>query len=122
MTGTTFTLNGIQVQGFTLNSGIPKYPNILSTPPAVNRTPDIFVFDPAYVQPVTHQWSLNLERQFGRDYAVTIGYLGVRGEHLSRTRDINLLPAVATQGSLANGTPVTYFRHPGRANPAHQPV
>jgi hypothetical protein len=118
MTGTTFTLNGIQVQGFTLNSGIPKYPNILSTPPAVNRTPDIFVFDPTYVQPVTHQWSLNLERQFGRDYAVTLGYLGVRGEHLSRTRDINLLPAVATQGSLANGTPVTYFRHPGRANPA----
>ena len=118
MTGTTFTLNGIQVQGFTLNSGIPKYPNILSAPPAVNRTPDIFVFDPAYVQPVTHQWSLNLERQFGRDYAVTLGYLGVRGEHLSRTRDINLLPAVATQGSLSNGTPVTYFRHPGRVNPA----
>jgi hypothetical protein len=118
MTGTSFTLNGIQVQGFTLNSGIPTYPNVLSAPPAINRTPDIFVFEPRYVQPVTHQWSLNLERQFGRDYAVTLGYLGVRGEHLSRTRDINLLPAVATQGSLANGTPVTYFRHPGRANPA----
>jgi len=118
MTGTTFTLNGIQVQGFTLNSGIPKYPNILPVPPAVNRTPDIYLFDPHYVQPVTHQWSLNLERQFGRSYAVTLGYLGVRGEHLSRTRDINLLPAVATQGSLPDGTPVTYFRHPGRANTA----
>jgi len=41
------------------------------------------------VQPVTQQWSLNLERQFGRDYSVTLGYLGVRGEHLTRTRDIN---------------------------------
>src|SRR4029077_7810261 len=53
----------------------------------------------------------------GRDYAVTLGYLGVRGEHLTRTRDINLLPEVAFQGT-ANGAPVTYFRHPGRVNPA----
>jgi hypothetical protein len=69
-------------------------------------------------KPVSHQWSLNLERQLGRDYAVTLGYLGVRGEHLSRTRDINFLPAVPVLGSFSNGTPVTYLRHPGRANPA----
>src|SRR6185369_3237026 len=56
--------------------------------------------------------------QFGRDYVVTLGYLGVRGQHLSRTRDINFLPAVAQQGTFADGTPVTYLRHPGRANPA----
>jgi hypothetical protein len=48
---------------------------------------------------------------------VTIGYLGVRGEHLTRTRDINLLPEVAFQG-VANGTSVTYYRHPGRVNPS----
>jgi hypothetical protein len=117
LTGTAFTQNGIQVPTFTLFSGIPAYPNILSTPPTLNRTPDVYVFAPNYVQPVTHQWSLNLERQLGRDYAVTIGYLGVRGEHLTRTRDINLLPEVAFQG-VANGTPVTYYRHPGRVNPS----
>ena len=49
---------------------------------------------------------------------MTIGYLGVRGEHLSRTRDINFLPSVPLQGSFADGTPVTFLRHPGRANPA----
>jgi outer membrane receptor protein involved in Fe transport len=118
LTGTAFTQNGIQVPTFTLTSGFPTYPNVLSGPPVLNRTPDIYVFDPNYVQPVTHQWSLNVERQLGRDYSVTIGYLGVRGEHLTRTRDINLLPAVLVQGSLANGTPVLFPRHPGRANPA----
>src|SRR5207247_4933231 len=59
-----------------------------------------------------------LERQLGRDYSVTVGYLGVRGMHLSRTRDINFLAAAPLLGSFADGTPVTYLRHPGRANPA----
>src|SRR5262249_30614388 len=104
LTGTAFTQNGIQVQTYTLSSNIPAYPNILSGPPALNRTPDIYVFAKDYVQPLTHQWSLNLERQLGNDYVITIGYLGVRGEHLSRTRDINFFPAVATQGSFADRT------------------
>ena len=56
---------------------------------------------------------------------MTAGYLGVRGEHLSRTRDINFLPAVPQQGSFADGTPVTYLRHPGRVESGlrpHQPL
>lgn len=117
MTGTAFSQNGIQVQTYTLFSGFPVYPNILPAPPAVSRRPDIYVFAPDYVQPVTHQWSVNLEQQLGANYAVTLGYLGVRGEHLSRTRDINLYPEVPVQGSFADGTPVTFTRHPGRVNP-----
>jgi len=112
MTGTAFAQNGIQVQTYTLTAGLPTYPGILSTPPALNRTPDIYVFAKDYVQPLTLQWSLNVERQLGRDYAATAGYLGVRGEHLSRTRDINLLPVVPQQGTFADGTAVTYLRHP----------
>jgi hypothetical protein len=118
LTGTAFTQNGIQVQTYTLTANLPTYPAILSAPPALNRTPDIYVFAKDYVQPVTWQWSLNIEHPLGRDYAVTAGYLGVRGEHLSRTRDINFLPAVPVLGSFADGTPVTYLRHPGRLNPA----
>ncbi|PWT85898.1 MAG: hypothetical protein C5B56_13300 [Proteobacteria bacterium] len=118
LTGTAFTQNGIQVQTYTLTANLPSYPNVLSAPPALNRTPDIYVFSKSYVQPVSWQWSLNVEHQLGRDYAVTVGYLGVRGEHLTRTRDINFLPEVAQQGTFADGTPVTYLRHPGRLNPA----
>ena len=118
LTGTAFTQNGIQVQTYTLTANLPAYPSILTAPPALNRTPDIYVFAKDYVQPLTWQWSLNVEHPLGRDYAITAGYLGVRGEHLSRTRDINFLPAVPQQGSFADGTPVTYMRHLGRANPA----
>lgn len=118
LTGTSFTQNGVQVQTFTIFSGFPAYPNIFTSPPPASRIPDIYVFAKDYVQPLTHQWSFNLEREFGRDYSVTLGYLGVRGEHLTRTRDINLFPEVPTQGTYADGTPVTFYRHPGRVNPA----
>ena len=104
LTGTAFTQNGIQVQTYTLTANLPAYPGILTAPPALNRTPDIYVFAKDYVQPLTWQWSLNIEHPLGRDYSLTAGYLGVRGEHLSRTRDINFLPAVPQQGSFADGT------------------
>ena len=118
MTGTAFTQNGIQVQTYTLTANFPTYPGILSAPPTLNRTPDIYVFAKDYVQPLTYQWSLNLERQLGRDYAVTLGYLGVRGEHLSRTRDINFLPVGATAGQLRRRHAGHVPPPPGRANPA----
>ena len=120
LTGTAFSQNGIQVQTYTLNAatgGIPAYPNILAAPPALSRRPDIFVFAPDYVQPLTHQWSFQIEQQLGKDYALTLGYLGVRGEHLTRTRDINLAPYAPTAGSYADGTAVTFLRSPGRINP-----
>jgi outer membrane receptor protein involved in Fe transport len=120
LTGTAFTQNGIQVQTYTLNAatgGIPVYPNVLSAPPALNRTPDIYVFAHDYVQPVTHQWSFNLEFQLSKDYALTLGYLGVKGEHLTRTRDVNYFPLAPTQGTL-DGQPVTFLRYPGTGGPA----
>ncbi len=116
LTGTAFSQNGIQVQTYTLNAttgGMPTYPNILSAPPALSRRPDIYVFAPDYVQPQTHQWSFNIDTQLGRDYAVTVGYLGVRGIHLSRTRDINLPAPLSTQATYSDGTPVTFLRYPG---------
>jgi outer membrane receptor protein involved in Fe transport len=117
LTGTAITQNGIQVQTYTLTSGFPTYPAVLSAPPTLSRTPDIYVFARDYVQPLTHQWDLNVEHQLGRNYLVTLGYLGVRGEHLTRTRDINWQPETALSGTL-NGSAYTYFRHPGRVNPA----
>ena len=117
LTGTAITQNGVQVQTYTLFNNFPTYPNILSAPPTLSRTPDIYVFARDYVQPLTQQWSFNLERQIGRDYGVTIGYLGVRGEHLTRTRDINLYPEVPVQGTIAGVGPVTFYRHPGRIDP-----
>jgi outer membrane receptor protein involved in Fe transport len=116
LTGTAFSQNGIQVQTYTLNAatgGLPTYPGILSGPPALSRRPDIFAFSPDYVQPLTHQWSFNIDTQLGADYAITLGYLGVRGEHLSRTRDVNLPSPAPVQAAYADSTPVTFLRYSG---------
>lgn len=116
MTGTAFSQNGIQVQTYTLTSNIPTYPNVLTAPPALNRTPDIYVFAKDYVQPLTHQWSLNVEHALGNDYALTVGYMGVRGQHLSRTRDINRFPAQPYTLTYSTGGTVDILRYAGRPN------
>ncbi|MDQ6678202.1 MAG: TonB-dependent receptor [Acidobacteriota bacterium] len=125
--GTAFSQNGIQVRNYTLTPAspfFPTYPNILASVPAIGLSPNLFVMQPNFVSPLTHQYSFNLEMAVTRDLSITLGYLGVRGEHLARTRDTNLLPEVATEGTFANGTPITFYRHPGtngnpvRPNPA----
>jgi hypothetical protein len=41
-----------------------------------------------------------------------VGYLGVRGYHLSRTRDINLYPVAPRAARFADGTPTTVLVRP----------
>lgn len=125
VTGTSHSQNGIQVQGFTLLSTnpaqaplIPAFPAVLTAPPALARTPDIYVFEPNYRTPRSYQWSLNVESKLAADYLVTLGYLGVRGQNLTRTRDINLQPAQAIDATIAGGGNVSFARFPGRPNPA----
>jgi hypothetical protein len=115
MTGTAHSQNGIQVRTYSLTTGLPTYPNVLPAAPATGPRPDIYVFAADYVQPQTHQWNFNIEKALGRDFALTLGYLGVKGTHLSRTRDINLLPSEVVQGRFSDGTPVSFFRHQGAA-------
>ena len=118
--GTAHSQNGVQVQTYSLSRAnaaqaalIPTYPAILNAPPALARTPDIYVAAPDYVQPLTHQVSFNYELQLGRDYALTFGYLGVRGTHLSRTRDINHFPFVGETARFVDGSSITVLRRPG---------
>ena len=123
--GTAHSQNGIQVQTYTLSGAnaaqaaiIPKYPAALSAPPTIGRTPDIYVVAPNYVQPQTHQWNFNLERQVTKDVALTLGYLGVRGVHLTRARDINLFPSALVQATISTGAATSFYAHPaGRPNP-----
>lgn len=117
--GTAHSQNGIQVQTYTLRANvpaqaalIPTYPNVLAAPPALARTPDLYIFEDNFKQPQTYQWSLNVETRLAADVALTVGYLGVRGLHLTRTRDINLFPSVPVESRFADGRPVTFFRHP----------
>lgn len=42
-----------------------------------------------FVTPVTQQWNLTVQRQFGKAIAFEIGYLGAAGNHQTRPVDIN---------------------------------
>ena len=121
---TAILQNGIDVLTYTLTSNLPSYPKILTTAPGPAAPPDIYVMDPNFKTARTQQISLQTEIRLGRGSSLTIGYLGVDGTHLTRTRDINLYPESAVTGYVcptsaactsATGTPIVYYRHGGAA-------
>ena len=123
---TAILQNAVDVVNYTLTSNLPAYPNVLSAPPGRNAPANIYVADPNFKSPRTQQFSLQVETSIAKNYAVTVGYLGTNGTHLTRTRDINLFPAQLTTGTLcptnavctaAQGTPYQYLRHPGTGAP-----
>jgi hypothetical protein len=100
--GTALSNNGINVQTLSFKgAALPSYPNnVCGTPTAspncaaptsggTASAPTIYAFDNHYVQPLVHQYNLQVERQVGKDMSVSVGYLGVKGTDLTRTRDIN---------------------------------
>jgi hypothetical protein len=119
---TAILQNGIDVLTYTLTSNLPKYPATLTTAPGLTVPPDIDVMDPNFKTARTQQFSLQTEVRTGRTGSVTVGYLGVNGTHLTRTRDINLAPSLPVTGYICpssvacaadQGTPITYYRHNG---------
>jgi outer membrane receptor protein involved in Fe transport len=79
--------------------------------PAVN----LFVFERDYQQPYTIQGNFGVEYGLTNDLSVGVSYLSVQGRHLQRTRDINLLPPVATP--IAGAIVPTFLRYPGATSP-----
>jgi outer membrane receptor protein involved in Fe transport len=105
MYGTADSNNGINVQTLTFNSFtsllLPaSYPNVTCGAPQQNAgcpiptgvtlpAPTILLFAKNYQQPYVEQYNLGTEYQVGKNLSVSIGYLGVHGVHIQRTRDIN---------------------------------
>jgi outer membrane receptor protein involved in Fe transport len=106
--------NGIQISTLTLTgAAMPSYPAVFPTQPAVaGAVPDIFVMQPDFRTPLTHQSSLNVEARLAKDFSLTLGYLGVRGNRLTRIRDINHFPYEQLTGRFASGESVNIFRRP----------
>jgi hypothetical protein len=120
MLATSFSQNGIQVTGVTLNAGQMAtigltYPNILSAPPniaGVTANPSLYLFAKDYAQPYVQQGRLGIEHEFFRNFSVSATYLMFRGVHLSRTRDANLGAPVATGFPAETGQVISILRHP----------
>ena len=129
--GTAHSNNGVNVQTLTFSPALmPSYPNNMCGAPVAapncpapaggaSSLPSIYEFKSNYQQPMVQQYNLQVEHQFGNSMAVTVGYLGVRGTHLTRTRDINLSPPSPASISLA-GSPSTVFNY--QAYPTARPI
>lgn len=117
--GTAMSNNGLNVATLDFSgTDVRKYPNTICGAPVPSpscpaptggklRTPIIFVFDKNYKQPDVQQWSLGVEHALARDFSVGVSYLGVKGTHIQRTRDVNLDPLLNTRNVLVNGTIVS---------------
>ncbi|HZQ91406.1 MAG TPA: TonB-dependent receptor [Terriglobales bacterium] len=125
MIGTAHSNNGINVQTKTFTGAdIPAYPNTKcgAPVPAPNcaapatgtaAAPSIFVMQPGFQEPIVQQANLNLEHQLGRDYSLTVGWQMVKGNHLQRTRDINLgTPTPVTFTIAGTGQAVVVNQYP----------
>ncbi len=80
----------------------------------------LFSNTPNYKNPYAQQASFEIERQLGRDFALSVGYIYVRGVHLTTSLDENLLAApinpltgIRDWGVTAdNPTGTKYFKDP----------
>lgn len=119
MLGTSHSQNGIQVTGVTLTCTTTPanpcltYPAIFTTAPAAGaQTPSLYLFAKDYAQPYVQQGRLGVEREVVSNLSLSVTYLFFKGVHLSRTRDINLGPTVATTVTDPSGAAFTVLRHP----------
>jgi hypothetical protein len=80
----------------------------------------LFRPSPDYVNGYAQQLSFGIEREVVKNLAISLNYVGVRGLHLTTSRDINLLPAPVNPAKgirdwgpfAANPTGVGFFVNP----------
>jgi hypothetical protein len=120
--------NGIGVQTRTFTPGtpsaafIPAYPNTVCGPPDPSGLPpgcpaptagtdSIMPFSPDYVTAYDQHASFGVEFQFRNDWTLSASYMMVKGVHLQRWRDVNLVaPTPATIRIAGTDTALTYLR------------
>ncbi|MEN3334693.1 MAG: hypothetical protein V7641_4058 [Blastocatellia bacterium] len=59
------------------------------TPPGTLAARSLITTTDPFITPITQQWNLTIQRQFGNATAFEVGYLGSAGNHQTRPVDIN---------------------------------
>jgi outer membrane receptor protein involved in Fe transport len=118
MIGTAHSNNGINVQTITFTgAAMPTYPNIFPAVPtgATLNPVTIFVFDPKFQNPEVKQYSLGVDQEVGRDFAVGVTAQYVQGDDLPRSRDVNVSgPGGVTATIAPSGQTVSFVRYGSR--------
>jgi len=110
--GTNFPGTPLVTPNFLANGGIP--PNVLpgaTTDPAAARAATS-AWIPDQQVPYSLSWGLTLQREFHRNYALEIRYLGSRGIHLPTQNRINIQDRVF---DAPGGFLPTFFSTPSQA-------
>jgi hypothetical protein len=110
--GTNFPGTPLITPNFLANGGIP--PNVLpgaTTDPAAARAATS-AWIPDQQVPYSLSWSLSYQREFHKNYALEIRYLGSRGVHLPTQNRINIADRVT---DVAGGFLPTFFSSPSQA-------
>jgi hypothetical protein len=114
MVGTAHSNNGINVQTITFTGAlVPTYPATFATIPAgaALPKPTIFVFDKDYQNPRVQQLSTGMEYALSQSASLSVNYLFVHGDQLSRSTDINIGPATPASFSVAgSGQALSHYR------------
>lgn len=70
-------------------------------------------YGPNFKELSMQQWNVNLQREFARNWLVTLGYAGSRGTHVPYLRDINqarFIPGASTAANINQRRPLApYF-------------
>jgi outer membrane receptor protein involved in Fe transport len=84
------TLNGPTPAKGSFGRGIPDATGALAgLQPALTSTSAVDTMNAHLLNPLTHQWNLNIERQLPGGFLLTTAYVGTRGEHLFVNTDMN---------------------------------
>jgi len=81
------------VPNFLANGGIKGTPAPLTNDPAVTR-PATSAFIPDQQVPYSISYTLSYQREFGKNYALELRYLGTKGVHLLSQNRIDIQPVV----------------------------
>jgi len=140
ISGRSHFQNGVSLQSRTFTPGtpsaafIPAYPNTICGPPDPSGSSPscpspiagvdvIQMVSPDYVQPYDQHASVGVEYQLHKELALSASYLMVKGTHLQRWRDVNLLaPVPATIEVAGTNTLLSYQRFPGPTGSPTRPI
>jgi hypothetical protein len=119
MVGTAHSNNGINVQTITFRGAagdpVPTYPQGFDGIPqgVALPKPTIFAFDPDYQNARVQQASTGFEWEWMPNVALSVNYLFVKGDNLSRSTDINIGASSPVTLTLldANGAPTGTIGH-----------
>ncbi|HEX8087217.1 MAG TPA: TonB-dependent receptor, partial [Blastocatellia bacterium] len=97
---------------FNLDTGPPDVPTV--DPANIPGNVLVYLMDPKQKIASVHQFNLGFQYQFGRDWAIDIGYAGNRSRNLLATRDIG--GGGTAQARNAAGQPIPAQAYENRAS------